>query len=96
MSAQAAVVVLVVPPVDELAAKLQAVCDVGETVGELRPVLQHLELALRERIVIGPNSSALGVSEESQAIPSYPIDKPPTPVTEGVSGIMPIRVDSVD
>jgi hypothetical protein len=35
---------LVVLPVDELAAELQSVVDAGETVGELRSILQSLRM----------------------------------------------------
>ena len=48
--AQAPVVMLVVLPMNELAAEVQGVLEAGEAVGELRPVLQRLELALREGI----------------------------------------------
>ena len=51
--AKTPVMMLVVLPVDELATKLQAMFHAGETVGELRLILHRLELALRERVVVG-------------------------------------------
>ena len=63
---QAPVVVLVVLPLDELAAELQAVFDAGETVGELRLVLHRLELALRERIVVGDVRPTVGLGDSQR------------------------------
>jgi len=51
--AKAPVMMLVVLPVDELAAELQTLFDAGETVGEVRLIFHRLELALRKRVVVG-------------------------------------------
>ena len=60
--AQAPVVMLVVLPMKELRAEVQAVFVAGEAVRELGPVLQCLELALRERVVVGDVRPAVGRS----------------------------------
>jgi hypothetical protein len=86
--AQAPVVVLVVLPVEEPFAELQAVLEAGEAVGELRPVLQRLELALREGVVVGDvrptlrRTAAAGASPGPLGRPSVYICRPlvlPTP-----------------
>ena len=43
---------VVVVPREELAAEIQGVFETAEAVGEFRPVLQRLELALGERVVV--------------------------------------------
>ena len=50
---EAGVMMLGVVPGEEDVAVGPSVLDRAESVGELRPVLQRLELGLRERVVVG-------------------------------------------
>jgi len=54
-------VMLVVLPMKELAAEVQALLVAGESVGELRLVLQRLELAFRKRVVVGDVRPTVGL-----------------------------------
>ena len=63
----AAVMMFVVVPGKELLAKGPCVFDAGEAVGELRPVLERLELALRERVVVGDVRPAVGLGDPQVA-----------------------------
>lgn len=47
-------VVLVVVPAEERPTVDAPVLDTAEAVGEIRPVLEGLELTLRERVVVAP------------------------------------------
>src|SRR5665213_2071737 len=49
----AAMVVILVVPIEEAAAEASGVLDAAEALGELRLVLECLEVALRERVVVG-------------------------------------------
>jgi len=58
--AQSPAVMVVVVPLEEPAAELQGVSEAAEAVGEFRPVLQRLELALGERVVVRDVGAAVG------------------------------------
>ena len=66
--AQAPVVMLVVLPVKELTTEIQTVFDAGEAAGEFWPVFERLELALRERVVVGDMWPTVGLGDPSVAI----------------------------
>ena len=67
---QPPVVMLEVLPVDERAAEVQSVLEAAKAVGELRPVLQRLELALRVRVIVADVRPAvrLGDSQRRQQL----------------------------
>ena len=67
---QAPMVMFVVVPGEERAAEAKAVLLGIETVGELRPVLERFEVALRERIVVGDMRPAvrLGDAQRGQQL----------------------------
>src|SRR5271170_13084 len=63
VQAEAAVAVLVVVPGEEVLAVRSCCLDRVEAAGEVRPVLEGLELAFRERVVVADVRAAVGLGD---------------------------------